>query len=610
MKNSFLLLIFIFLSNLLIGQIDSIEISFQQSLDSTYVLKNRIQVIPLKKLHEIQITSVSIGLEEQNSFATTIQKYTAIPHINISNSDNINELLPSFNSVSQSDKLLLIGVNTEQELTPEILSFLSFIIKQNKVILSVWGDSKIFETLDQSIIDNTQAIIWNPINNGDTQSIAAQIIFGGLGVSNKLSQAIPKFQKGNGLNLKGGVRLAYTPAEFASINYDYLESSIDVIAAEALTAKAFPGMQVLVAKNSKVIFHKSYGYHTYEKERKVNNDNIYDLASVSKISTALPIIMKLHGENKFDLNATLGYYFPYMKGSNKANLTFREMLAHHSRLKPWIPYWKSTIKKNGKFKARTFKPKYSKRYPIKITDQLFLYKKYKQQKIYRAIKDSPLNETTGYKYSGLLFYLLPEMISNLVEEDYESYLNRNFYRRLGASTLTYNPLNHFPKERIIPTELDTFFRNIQIHGTVHDEGAILMGGVSANAGLFGSANDLAKLAQLYLNEGMYGGERYIKSSSINEFTKCQYCEEDNRRGLGFDKPLQTYHPQNSHTAEAASSDSYGHSGYTGTFVWIDPATDLIYIFFSNRVYPTRENRKIYELNIRPRIQEAIYNSFK
>ena len=286
----------------------------------------------------------------------------------------------------------------------------------------------------------------------------------------------------------------------------------------------------------------------------------------------------------------------------------RPILAHNAQLKPWIPFWRSTIKDNGKYKWRTFKTNPSKRFPTKVTDDLYLHRNY-QKKIYKAIKESPLNEESGYKYSGLAFYLFPQIVSDLVDQDFETYLKNTFYRPLGAFTITYNPYLEFSLDRIVPTEKDTFFRMVQIHGMVHDEGAAMMGGVSSNAGLFGTANDLAKLMQMYLNGGTYGGQKFIEERSLNEFTRCQYCEEGNRRGLGFDKPLIEYHRQKSSVSKDASPKSYGHSGYTGTFVWVDPEYDLIYIFFSNRVYQTRENRKIYELNVRPMIHQVIYDSF-
>jgi beta-N-acetylhexosaminidase len=404
-------------------------------------------------------------------------------------------------------------------------------------------------------------------------------------------------------------QLSYDTPQSVGIDSIFLHQKIDSIAQEAIAAKAFPGMQVLIAKSGKVVFHKAYGFHTYDNKKNVQLTDLYDLASVSKITTALPALMKLHGEGKFKLDEPFKTYFPKFKKSNKSDLTYREILAHQAGLKPWIPYWTTTIKRNGKYKWRTLKNKQTKNYNIKITDNLFLHKKYKKR-IYKAIYKSPVSEVKEYKYSGLAFYLFPEIVADLTKMDFETYLKKEIYEPIGASTLTYNPERFFPKERIIPTERDTFFRKIQIHGTVHDEGAIMMGGVSANAGLFGTATDLVKLMQLYLNGGSYGDRQIIAQASIDEFTKYQFPENNNRRGLGFDKPLLEYDSVKSSVAKDASPASYGHSGYTGTFVWVDPEYELIYIFFSNRVFPTRNNRKIYEMNVRPNIQQVIYDSIK
>lgn len=404
-------------------------------------------------------------------------------------------------------------------------------------------------------------------------------------------------------------KLGYTSPLFLEIDIQTLRDSVTAIIEEGIEEQAFPGANVLIAKGGHVIFHEAYGFHTYEKLQAVQKDDIYDLASVTKITTALPALMKLYGEGKFDLDAPLKQYLPRFKKSNKAELTFREMLAHQAKLKPWLPHWQNTLKKNGQFKRRTFKTQSSKRYNIPITDQLYLHKKHKK-KMYKAIKQSDLLEKEGYRYSGLLFYLLPEIVENITGEDYEGYLKKSFYQPINAPTLTYNPMKSFPKERIVPTERDSFFRKELVQGRVHDEGAAMMNGVSANAGLFANALDLGKLAFLYLNKGEYEDQQLIASEAIEEFTRCQYCETGNRRGLGFDKPLIEYDETSSYIAASASRESYGHSGFTGTFIWIDPTSDLIFILLSNRVYPTRGHRNLYQLNIRPRLHEAAYQAVK
>jgi CubicO group peptidase (beta-lactamase class C family) len=366
---------------------------------------------------------------------------------------------------------------------------------------------------------------------------------------------------------------------------------------------------VLVAKDGMVVFHESYGFQTYDSLQPVRPDDLYDFASVTKVTSTLPALMRLYGEGKFDLDAPLKKYLPFFKKADKADVTYRQFLAHNGRLKPSIVFWSQAKNEEGSWKRRSFRDHYSRRYPIHITDSLFLFKKYKKQ-IYKGIRDLPLSEKPGYVYSDLSFIFYPSVVEQLTGEPLEDYLKETFYRPLGALTLTYNPLRYFPKERIEPTERDTFFRRQQIQGTVHDETAAMLGGVSGHAGLFGTAGDLAKLVQMYLNGGEYGGERFISEAAVREFTRCQYCPEGNRRGLGFDKPLIEYDAQKSYVAQSASSESFGHSGYTGTFFWADPKYNLLVIFFSNRVYPDRSHNGISNLNIRPRVQQVVYDAMR
>jgi CubicO group peptidase (beta-lactamase class C family) len=435
-------------------------------------------------------------------------------------------------------------------------------------------------------------------------------------LSQQIFGALPMMVSANRWNkspdpdpLPGGLRLSFVPTSFLGINGALLAKRIDSMAIKALEEEAFPGFQVLASWEGQVFYHQTFGYHTYEHLRPVKHDDIYDLASVTKVSAATTAIMQLVDQGKFNIDEKLKTYMPDFKRSDKADLVWREILAHQARLKSWIPYWRTTLRKNGKFKRKTLKSEPSDKYPLKLTDQLYLHKDYKQ-KIYKAIRKSPLNEKSEFLYSGLSFYLYPEIVQNLSGQSFETFLKENIYLPLGAHTITFNPLRFYSKEQIIPTERDTFFRMIQIHGQVHDEGAAMMDGVSGNAGLFANAYDLAKLFQMFLNKGTYGGKRILNPETIDEFSKCQYCELGNRRGLGFDKPQIEFDPDKASVAQAASPSSFGHSGYTGTLVWADPESQLLFIFLSNRVYPTRLNRKIYEMGVRPGIHQILYDAIK
>lgn len=404
---------------------------------------------------------------------------------------------------------------------------------------------------------------------------------------------------------------SYVDTTKLNVDTGILCDSIAPIVYEALEAGAFPGCQILIAQNDEILYHESFGYHSYDSLIVSSVDDIYDLASITKVAGATLALMKLYDDGLLDLDQTLGYYFPYFKKSDKEDLSIRKLLAHQSRMKSWIPFYKECQKKNGKYKARTLSPTFSRKYPFQIPgSSLYMHKDFYRKQLLKMIKSSPLYLEEGYVYSGLFFYLIPELVHQLSGIPYKEYLNNHFYQPLQLQTLGFNPMdNCFDLERIIPSERDTFFRMNTLHGVVHDEGAAFMLGVSGNAGLFGNAECLARLFQVLLNDGEYEGKRYLKESTVREFTRYQYPDLGNRRGLGFDKPLLEYNDVKSSVAKGASGNSYGHTGFTGTLVWADPDYDLIYVFLSNRTYPTRNNKLIYKLNIRPRIHNLLYGLF-
>jgi CubicO group peptidase (beta-lactamase class C family) len=400
------------------------------------------------------------------------------------------------------------------------------------------------------------------------------------------------------------------PEQFG-VNSAVLNAGIESIIQQALDSLAFPGCQILIAKDGVVIYEKSFGHHTYEKAQPVLTTDLYDLASVTKTTAATLALMKLYDQGKFDLDKTFGDYFPKIAKRGKADLPMRDVLAHQAGLKAWIPYWSESQRKNGKYRRNTVDTDSSARFPYRISDSgLFLHKNYREKKIYKMIKKSKVSDDKRYVYSGLTFYLIPELVERLSGKAFDQFVADEFFNPLGAETLTFNPRNSFPLSRIVPTEVDDFFRMETLHGRVHDEGAAMMLGVSGNAGLFSNARDLAKVYQMFLNGGIYEQSTYLSPQTIAKFTDCQFCDTGNRRGLGFDKPLIDYSFSASSVAQHASSDSYGHTGYTGNLVWADPATGLLFVFLSNRVHPTRNNSKIYQLNVRPNIHNLIYNLFE
>lgn len=389
---------------------------------------------------------------------------------------------------------------------------------------------------------------------------------------------------------------------------ELLEDKLDSIIHMGIDSMAFPGAQLIVATKDSILIQKSYGYHTYDNKINVENHHLYDLASVTKVTTGLLLLMKMVDAKMIDLDRPVSDYLPGLCRSNKKKLTLRQVLAHQAGLEPYIVFWQNTLKDNGKFKRKTFQNRPSKNYPIQISDSLYLHKKYRK-KMVKAIKKSKVKkiEEAEYRYSGLVFLLLPELIENVLKTDFEQQLKVNFYDKLNLKRLGYKPLSRFSLDEIVPTELDTVFRKRLVHGNVHDEAAAMLNSKSCNAGLFSNAHDLALLFQMLMNNGRAGGHSFLSSKTIEEFTSYQYPDKDNRRGLGFDKPLLEYDESAAYIAKSASASSFGHSGFTGTFVWADPQNDILVVFLSNRVYPYRSQRNLYKMNIRPTLHQLCYD---
>ncbi|MGB3149956.1 MAG: serine hydrolase, partial [Maribacter sp.] len=316
-------------------------------------------------------------------------------------------------------------------------------------------------------------------------------------------------------------------------------------------------------------------------------------------------------EEKLNLDIPFSTYWKLWKGiKDKKDITLREILAHQAGLEPYIVFTRKVLKKNGQLKNRFIKTSKRKRFENEAYEGLYVKNRF-NRKMYRIINRSSVSPDKKYVYSGLTFLIFPELITQLTGVPYESYIKENFYIPIGSKTLDFLPMSKSYPNKIVPTELDTLYRHTLTKGWVHDENASLLGGISGNAGLFGTAKDLAKMMQLYLNYGIYNGNRLLSEEVVKEFTRVQYPDNDNRRGLGFDKPLldnATLPFSEAYPAPQVSAESFGHSGFTGTFVWADPKNQLVYIFLSNRVYPSRDHRKLYELNIRPAVQQVFYEA--
>lgn len=580
---------------------------------SLTVLRNHDDLIPVKNLESNRIAAVSVGQSAPGTFQKRMSNYTRVDYYNLpktASEDQFRSLLAELDAYD----LVILGLHDldmrphkEFGLLPPVVSFTGNLMARKRTILTLFGNPYALDRIKG--LDHALGIVVAYQENQLTQDLSAQLLFGGIGATGRLPVDVGrKFRAGEGLDTQGGIRFSYLLPETLGISAPELKHAIDSICLSGIAARAYPGCEVFAAVHGQVIFHETYGYFDYQKSRPVTPDAIYDLASVTKVSGPLPPLMKLVEEGRIQLDEPFSRYWPGFQKTDKAWVTVREALAHQGSLQAWIPFYQDTQKENGEFKWFTFKDEPSNRYPVRVSDSLWIHRTY-TRKIFKAIEESPLRRNRTYLYSGLPSYLYPTIIEHLTGSSYEQLLYDQYFRPLGAWTLVYNPLRFFERERIVPTEKDDFFRNEQLQGYVHDEGAAMMGGISGNAGLFATAEDLAKLHQMFLWKGHYGGRQFFREETVEEFTRYQYPEEGSRRGLGFDKPLTDNaeaEPDEAYPCVSAGQNSFGHSGYTGTLVWADPDKGLLFVFLSNRVYPTRNNTKLFDMNIRSNVLEVLY----
>lgn len=593
---------------------------------SLTVLKNERNLLPLKGLDTLRIASVAIESEKLTAFQQMAGNYTQVDHFRLTSrmaDSTVARVLDSLRAYN----LLLVDVHLNNirpgaryGMQTKTATLVGDLVATGKAVVTVFGNVYALDKLTspgdstrpERAIERARAIVMPYQLTDYTEELSAQLIFGAIGASGKLPVTVnQRFRLGDGITIQPIGRLKYTIPEEVGIDGRLLTQRVDSLVNVGLEQRAFPGCVVQMAKDGKVIFRKAYGKHTYDtslgaEPKAVQLDDLYDMASVTKVSTSTPALMRLVDEGKFNIDGKMADYLPDFKKSNKADIIWRDVLTHQARLRAWIPFWRDTKSADSTWKPKTFKTTRSARYSIEITDSLYLFRKYPKT-IFEQIRDSPLNTKKEYVYSDLSFILYPQIVKRLTGKNFEEYLKATFYAPLGAATLTYNPRRFYKLDRIVPTEYDSLFRKTLIWGRVHDEGAAMLGGLSGHAGLFGSANDLMKVFEMYRQKGSYAGQQYISAKTIAEFTRYQFPELGNRRGLGFEKPSYAY---TGNAPRSATKHSFGHSGFTGTFTWVDPdpAYNLTYVFLANRVYPTRNNNKISALNTRTYVVEALYQA--
>ena len=590
-----------------------VELKKRQQIEASLtLLENKNNLIPLNRLDTLRIAALSVGSENATEFQHMLANYMKVDFFNLP-ADFTSSDLAEMQTNLKDFNLVIAGIHQGSN-NPEFVNLVNFLSGKTSVI-TFFSRPEVLATLKNS--GNPAGLILSFDNDSLTQSLSAQLIFGGIGVSGKLQLNVgDSYLQGAGITIEKPIRLKYTLPEEVGISSVELNGDIDSIVNNALDKKAFPGCNVLVAKDGKVIFRKAYGYHTFEKQVSTSLNDLYDLASVTKVSGGLPGILKLYDEGKIELDKPVSTYFSDWKNrlfhkSDKFDVTVRELYAHQSGLVPFIGFYRQTME-NGKPSPKWYRAIPDKKHTLCVAPGMYLDQKFLKT-VNREIRKTPLKTRGKYVYSDLPLIITPQIVERISGYDFKKFVEYQFYKPLGANAVTYNPLDRFPKEQIVPTELDNYYRFQLIQGTVHDESAAVLGGISGNAGLFASANDLAKLMQMYLQMGTYGGKQYVSEATMKEFTQVQFPQNKNRRGLIFDKPslnLDSLKPADAYPCPEVSPESFGHSGFTGTFVWMDPKCGLMYVFLSNRVCPTRNNSLISDLNVRTEILSAIYKQLK
>ncbi len=436
-----------------------------------------------------------------------------------------------------------------------------------------------------------------------TQAVAADLLSGKFKAIGKIPVSVCDFKFGDGI-VSADLNGTKASARHAKLK------TIDSIANNAIAKGVTPGCVVLAIKDGEIIYDKAFGNYEYGPSSAVSVESVFDLASITKIAATTVSVMKLYEQGKLDLNKKLGDYLPWVKGSNKENIIIKDLLLHQAGLVPFIPFYKETIDSmTGKLLPGFYTNESKPGFAIRVADNLFLRNDWNDT-MYNRILKSPLTQAGKYVYSDNDFIFLGKIVESISGMTLDEYAEKNFYKKMGLFTTGFSPGKKFATERIIPTEKETHFRNQLIRGYVHDEGAAMFGQVSGHAGLFSSATDLAIIFQMLLNGGVFNSERYLKEETIRFFTSYQ-GSNSSRRGLGFDKPEKdNLTRKDPYPSLRTSPETYGHTGFTGTCIWVDPKDKLVYVFLSNRVNPTRDNPKLSQLNVRANIQEAIYKAIR
>ena len=597
------------------------------------VVKNDNRFLPLQDTVPAATAIVIAGDNHETVFEKTFRQYYPArvfylkPNATDLDRNFVLKKLPHFNRAI----ICVVHTNPDKKnfgISENELDFINQAAGKTNTVLNLFAKPRALNLFSHPNV--FRAIVLSGSDVPEAQKLSAEIITGTRSSVGRLPVNTRHFPKGTGIMLPK-IRLRYGTPEEVGAKTVFLKK-VDSIALAGITMQAYPGCQILAAKDGVIFYYKAFGSQTYADTVPEKMSYLYDLASVTKMLATTVALMKQVDDSVIDINKKLSDYLPMLSHSNKKDLGFKEVLSHQAGLQDWIPFYLYTLKARFSEKripnkdvlhwiqhdlaqmpadsigpdTTFYRHKISELYTVRVAQNLYLQKDY-HYRMMQQIMDSPLGEKK-YQYSGLGFYLFKAMTERLNEQPFDQYLYKNIYHRMGLYKLVFTPRRYFPFTLTNPTEHDTLWRMQQVWGDVHDMGAAMLGGVSGNAGLFGDAHDVAAVMQMLMDGGVYNGKRILSQEVINFFNHRYFAADSNRRGLGFDKPLLKYLDHKSN-CKSASDKSFGHSGFTGTYAWADPENGLVYVFLSNRVFPDMLNTKLAQEDIRTNIHQLFYNAF-
>lgn len=584
--------------------------SYAQMLNRTLyqkaltVVDNTDQLMPIISIDSTRFASVSFGGKKAKEFTSTLDNYAKFDHYQ---ADSLYEQklqnLSSYDIVVVAYQGITNSPKNQHKVDSEEVAFIKSLQEKIKVIVVVMGNA-----YSLKYFEGVKNILCTYEDNEITQTTAPEIIFGAIKAQGKLPvTAGENFKAGTGIKTLTSSRLSSALPEAVGMDSKTL-AGIDDLMAKAIKKKAIPGGQILIARKGKVVFRKNYGYQTYDSLMAVDNETLYDLASITKVAATTQVLMYLQEQGLLDMDATIGSYLPQLKGTSKENLIIRDILTHQAGLKPYYPFWIQTVEK-GEPIQEFYHESPGGPYQNEIAEDLYGITSMADSVLKWVVETDLRKLSRGeteydYLYSDMGYYLFFKLAETVLNQPVDKFLQENFYGPLGLKTLSYKPLDRFSEEQIAPTEVDDYFRQHLLRGTVHDQGAAMIGGVAGHAGLFSNAYDLAVLMQMNLQNGVYAGKQYFQPNTIPQFAARQY--QNNRRGMGWDKPIVGL--DEGPTSRYASATTFGHTGFTGTAAWADPEHELVYIFLANRIYPDASNTKLMTGNFRTKVQDLIYQS--